>query len=286
MTPYAFLAPTMIALAIVFFYPMIETFRMSFYSGGLGDRLGSFVGLDQYRGVVTSSYFGDVLVTSLIYSAGIVVFVWGIGLATALMLHRRFPARAAARAIVILPWAIPYVSAALIWGWMFDYEFGVLNYALQGLSIVDQKFDFLTACPEALASLTGVSVWKLFPLATVMFLASLQTIPQEYYDAARVDGAGPVQCFWHVTLPGIRTVSVFLMLLIIIWSFGRAFTVIFLLTGGGPARCTETIVIRSYLEAFKFFHPGTAAALGVIVLAISLAFSMIYLALLYRKESP
>jgi ABC-type sugar transport system permease subunit len=206
-----------------------------------------------------------------------------VGLATALMLDRKFPGRAAARALVILPWAIPYVAAALIWGWLFDYEFGVLNFLALSTGLVDHKLNFLLACPDALISLTGVSIWKLFPLGTVMFLAGLQTIPAEYYEAARVDGAGSLQCFWYITQPGLRSVTIMLTLLITIWSFGRAFTIIFLLTEGGPAGCSENIVIRSYLEAFKFFHIGTASAIGVIVLLISLVFSVAYLAVMYRR---
>jgi multiple sugar transport system permease protein len=284
--PYAFLGPTLAALAVVFFFPMLEAFRMSLYEIGMAAGAQRFVGLRQYERVLTSPYFGKILVTSVVYTVGNVVFVWSIGLATALMLHRPFPGRAVARAMVILPWAIPYVAAALIWGWMFDYEFGVLNYALTTLGVFKQKVNFLTACQPALASLTGVSIWKLFPLGTVMFLAALQTIPEDHYQAARVDGAGRVQCFRYVTLPGVRNVSVFLTLLITIWSFGRSFTVIFLLTEGGPAGCSETVVIRTYLEAFKFFHPGTAAALGVLVLLISLAFSLCYLWIMYRTEAP
>jgi multiple sugar transport system permease protein len=155
---------------------------------------------------------------------------------------------------------------------------------LMSADLVGERVNFLTACRPALASLTGVSIWKLFPLGTVMFLAALQTIPEEYYDAAKVDGAGPLQCFRYITLPGVRKVSIFLTLLITIWSFGRSFTVIFLLTEGGPAGCTETVVIRTYLEAFKFFHSGAAAALGMIVLAVSLLFSIGYLWVMYRSE--
>jgi multiple sugar transport system permease protein len=284
LTPYTFLTPTMIALTIVFFYPMVEAFRMSLYETGLGSTVGTFVALGQYKKVVTSSYFRSILVTSVIYTVGNVSFVWTVGLATALMLHRPFSGRAVARAMIILPWAIPYVAAALIWGWMLDYEFGVLNYVFMQLSLITDRLNFLTACRPALASLTGVSIWKLFPLGTVMFLAALQTIPEEQYSAARVDGAGAGQCFLYITLPGVRNVSIFLTLLITIWSFGRSFTVIFLLTEGGPAGCTETVVIRTYLEAFKFFHPGTAAALGVIVLLISLTFSIAYLYFMYRAE--
>jgi multiple sugar transport system permease protein len=283
LVPYAFLLPSFIALAIVFFYPMIYAVVISLYDGGIGQATGRFVGLDQYWRVVTSSYFPHVLRTSVLWSLGNVVFVWGIGLGTALLLDRRFPMRALARALFILPWAIPYVAASLIWGWMFDYEFGVLNYLVTRTGIVEQKLSFLLACPDAFISLTGVSIWKLFPLGTVMFLAGLQTIPGEHYEAAKVDGASSVQSFWHITLPGLRNVSIMLSLLIAIWSFGRAFTIIYLLTEGGPAGCSETIVIRSYLEAFKFFHLGTASAIGVIVLLIALAFSVVYLAIAYRR---
>jgi multiple sugar transport system permease protein len=282
LTPYLFLLPSFVALAVVFFYPMLRAVMLSVYSNTVGT-LGQFVGLAQYDAVLSSAYFPRVLRTSVLWTAGNVVFVWGIGLATALILDRRFPGRAIARALFILPWAIPYVAAALIWGWMFDYEFGVLNYLVHATGISSSKINFLLACPDALVSLTGVSIWKLFPLGTVMFLAGLQTIPAEYYEAAKVDGAGPLQTFWYITLPGLRNVSIMLTLLITIWTFGRAFTIIFLLTEGGPAGCTENIVIRSYLEAFKFFHIGTASAIGVIVLAISLVFSIAYLAVAHRK---
>jgi multiple sugar transport system permease protein len=284
LVPYAFLFPACLALAAVFLYPMISAVVISFTDGGIG-LAARFVGLEQYRRVLTSDYFPNVLWTSALWSFGNVVFVWAIGLCTALLLNRNFAFRPLVRTLLILPWAVPYVAAALIWGWMFDFEFGVLNFFIQGTGLTDQKLNFLLACPDALISLTGVSVWKLFPLGTVMFLAGLQTIPDEYYEAARVDGAGPMQCFWHITLPGLRNVSIMLTLLITIWSFGRSFAIIFLLTEGGPAGCTETVVIRSYLEAFKFFHLGTASAIGVIVLLISLAFSAAYLAVMYRKEA-
>jgi len=282
MTPYAFLLPSFAGLALVFFYPMLHAIVLSLHSDSIGVA-GRFVGSEQYRKVLASDYFPRVMRVSLLWTIGNVLFVWVLGLATALMLDRRFPCRAITRAVFILPWAIPYVAAGLIWGWLFDHEFGVLNYLVQATGLFPGKIDFLVACPEALVSLTGVSVWKLYPLGTVMFLAGLQTIPAEHYEAARVDGAGPLQCFWHITLPGLRNVTVMLTLLITIWTFGRAFTIIFLLTEGGPAGCSENIVIRSYLEAFKFFHLGTASALGVIVLVISLMFSLVYLGIVSRQ---
>jgi multiple sugar transport system permease protein len=118
-----------------------------------------------------------------------------------------------------------------------------------------------------------------------MFLAALQTIPNEHYEAALVDGANAFQCFWHVTLPGVKSISVFLFLLILIWTFGRAFAIIYVLTGGGPAGCTENIPLRGYIEAFQFYNFGTAAALGAVTLLISLAFSITYLWLLGREKA-
>ncbi|WP_331375311.1 carbohydrate ABC transporter permease [Sinorhizobium chiapasense] len=282
LVPYAFLLPSFLILAVVFFYPMIYAIIISFYSNDIGSAA-RFVGWENYRGVISSDWFPTVMKTSVLWTIGNVVFVCGFSLAIALMLDSKFPARGFVRALFFLPWAIPYVAAGLIWGWMFDYEFGVLNYLIHAIGLSSDKINFLIACPEAFFSLTGVSIWKLVPFGTVMFLAGLQTIPAEYYEAAKIDGAGPFQSFRFVTLPGLRNVAIMLTLLITIWSFGRTFTVIFLLTEGGPAGCTETIVIRSYLEAFKFFRVGTASAIGAIVLAISLVFSIAYLAFLHRK---
>ena len=285
LTPYLFLSSTLLALSVVFFYPMVMAFWMSLHAGSLSLQVGPFVGLGEYRRILASPFFLNSLLVSGIYSMGNLLGTWVLGLGTALLLNRPFPGRSVARALAIIPWAIPYVAAALIWGWMFDYNFGVINYILKGLHIVPRNVQWLTGCPAALWSLTGVSIWKLFPLGTVMFLAGLQTIPGELYEAAKVDGAGRVMTFRHVTLPGIRPVGIVLTLLVAIWAFGRAFTIIFLLTEGGPAGCTDTLVIRTYLEVFKFFHPGTGAALGVIVLAISLVFSFLYLRVAYYGEN-
>ncbi|MDK1493710.1 sugar ABC transporter permease [Sinorhizobium sp. 7-81] len=284
LVPYAFLLPSFLALAVVFFYPMIHAIVISFYSNNIGSAA-HFIGLQNYREVIASDWFPTVMRTSLFWTVGNVIFVCGFSLAIALMLDRKFPGRGLVRALFFLPWAVPYVAAGIVWGWMYDYEFGVLNYLINAIGLASNKVNFLTACPSAFYSVGALSIWKLVPFGTVMYLAGLQTIPSEYYEAAKIDGAGPIQAFRHVTLPGLRGVTVMLTLLIAIWSFGWSFTAIFLLTEGGPAGCTETIVVRSYLEAFKFFHVGTASAIGAIVLLLSLTFSAAYLALVYRKGS-
>jgi multiple sugar transport system permease protein len=281
LTPYAFLSPATLALGIAFLLPMAEAVRLSLHSNGTGFGQSDFNGLANYGRILSDAYFYHSLWISVLYSAGNVILVWAIGLGTAMLIQGDFAGRWLIRCLFILPWAVPYVATALIWQWMFNYEFGIVPYLAAASNF---SADFLNSNPAALISVTGVSIWKAYPLGTVMMLAGLQSIPREQYEAATVDGAGPIAQFIYVTLPGLRTISTFLMLLIAIWSFGRAFTIIYIMTGGGPARGTETVVLRSYLEVFRFFHPGTGAALGIIVLLISFSLSSVYLTLLYRAE--
>ncbi|CAN7743189.1 carbohydrate ABC transporter permease [Mesorhizobium sp. LjNodule214] len=282
LTPFLFLLPCAIALAVVYFYPILEAIRASFESNELSSNGTNFVGFRNYSQIISSDYFYRALFISAIYTAGNVILVWVFGLAGALLVHGDFTGRWFFRCVLILPWAVPYVATALIWSWMFNYEFGVLRYLTA--AVAGTAPDFLNRNPYALMSVTGVSVWKGFPFGMVMLLAGLQSIPKEQYEAAFVDGAGPISQFFHVTLPGLKTISIFLMLLVGIWSFGRAFTIVYVLTAGGPARGTETVVIQAYHEVFRYFHPGTGAALATIILGICLVFSAIYLAILYRSE--
>lgn len=276
-----FFGPCVAALLAVFLVPIWQTFVMSFHA----DKMGldpAYVGMKNYAKIVSARNFGQLVWTSILYTLGNVVAVWVVGLGVALLLNRGFAGRALVRAAFIIPWATPYVAASLIFALMMNYDVGVLNYLLGLASGGLLKIDFLTACPNALITLTGISVWKLMPLGIVMMLSALQAIPASHYEAAHVDGATGWQRFWYITLPGVRSTTVMLTLLMMIWCFGRSFTAIYLLTGGGPAGCSNTIVLQSYQELFKLFHPGTASALGVLVLLISVVFAGLYFLVLNR----
>ncbi|WP_108610634.1 sugar ABC transporter permease [Aminobacter sp. MSH1] len=270
-----FFGPCVVSLVAVFAYPVWATLQMSLYSDTIGAGA-FFVGLSNYVALVGQEGFARLLVTSVIYTLGNVSVVWFLGLMIALLLDNHFPGRAVVRAMFIIPWAMPYVAASLVFSLLFNFDVGVLNYLLSLVSGGRIAVDFLNACPNALISLTGISIWKLLPLGIVMMLAALQSIPASHYEAAKVDGATALQSFWFITLPGVRSTTVMLTLLMMIWCFGRSFTAIYLLTGGGPAGCSETIVLRSYLEMFQMFRPGAAAALGVGVLVISMACAGVY----------
>jgi multiple sugar transport system permease protein len=266
---FLFLGPCVASLVAVFLVPTWQTIAMSFQSDTMGGNA-YFVGLGNYGRILADAAFPTLILTSVLYTLGNVLFVWALGLGIAILLNERFPGRALVRALFIIPWATPYVAASLIFSLLFNYDVGVINYLLSLVSGGRFTIDFLNACPNALISLTGISIWKLLPLGIVMMLSALQSIPASHYEAAQVDGASSLQSFWYITLPGVRSTTIMLTLLMMIWCFGRSFTAIYLLTGGGPAGCSETIVLKSYLEMFQLFHPGTAAALGVGVLLISL----------------
>jgi multiple sugar transport system permease protein len=158
---------------------------------------------------------------------------------------------------------------------MLDAQYGVINYALVQAHVISTPLAWLTERDLAMPALVMVTTWQQFPLAMLILLAGLQTIPQEEYEAAMMDGAGAWSRFWHVTMPGLRSVNVVLVLLLILNSFRRV-TMIYAMTGGGPARATETLSILTYNTAFQYQRIGYAAAVGVALLVILLLFSAIY----------
>lgn len=276
LTPLLFLTPTFVALSLGFFYPMLQAIFSSFHRSGLGQEVGTYVGLEIYDQILNGSQFWNALSVSVRLTVGSVVGILIMGLLSAILLNRNFVGRAVIRSLVIIPWAIPYVTAALIWGWMLDFQYGIVNYAFDQLPFISGA-DWLNNPSRALLSVIIISIWKLFPLGTVMYLAGLQSIPEELYDAAKVDGANAFHLFCHITLPGLRSVTTVLVLLISIWTFGRTFTFIFLLTGGGPVGATENLVLLAYNLAFQFFRTGEASVVGTIVLIISALFAITYL---------
>ncbi|MCA1648440.1 MAG: sugar ABC transporter permease [Chloroflexi bacterium] len=204
-----------------------------------------------------------------------------IGLGTALLLNNRFRGRAVLRTIAIIPWPIPEVVAVMIWAWMFSADFGVINYFVSLVVPGSGKVGWLSDPNFALPAVSMVTIWKQFPLATVMILAGLQHIPVDHYEAAAVDGANAGQRFRYITLPGLRHVNLVLVLLLVLYTFKRV-TIIFVMTGGGPGRATETLPIQTYLQSFQFFDMGYASAIGTLMLTVAMSFTLLYLALTRR----
>jgi multiple sugar transport system permease protein len=275
---YLLLAPAVVTLAAVVLYPVVTGIDISFrrveiYSPGVARGPLTIANYARLFGTAGFWQAVQVSVTYVIVSIG---FALLIGFGTALLLNQRFKGRTLARMLAVMPWAIPPVVAVNIWWWILDPSFGLLNWVLLRLGVVSQPVNWITQPGPAMAAVSLVTIWKGYPFFAVMLLAGLQAIPQDLYDAVAVDGAGRVAAFRHITLPALRGVLALATLLSVLWVF-REFTIIWVLTGGGPIRATETLAIMTYREAFANFRMGFAAAIGVVTLVISTIASIVFI---------
>lgn len=273
---YWFLGPAACTVLLVFLLPIAVGVWMSFQADGSTLDRARWAGLENYVTLFRDPGFAHSVLVSAVFTAGSVAGAYAAGLASALLLNHSFPGNAVLSGIVVIPWAMPYVAAALIWSWLFDYQYGLLNYLLRLTGLAHGNIGFLTDPHLALWAVIVVQVWKLFPLAAVLLLAGLKAIPADQVDAARVDGAGAWGVFRHVTLPGLRAITVVLVLLLTIWVFGRSFTVIYVMTGGGPVDATLNLVLMTFQQGFQLFHLSRAAALGTVMMGISIVFTLGY----------
>jgi multiple sugar transport system permease protein len=281
--PYALALPILAYEAFFILYPIFNGMKLSLYRQPRGAQSLQWVGLDNYRRMWESPAFWDMLKNTAIFTVGVIVIAVGFGLASALLLNRHFPGRTMARAVMTLPWAFPDVPAVLTFIWMLNPNFGVMNVFARWLPWVDSNPTWLLDQRLAMLSVVLMSAWKGFPFYALVILAALQTVSQELADAARVDGANKVQIFSAVTLPAIMPTLLLLVILALIFSF-KQFTMIWLTTGGGPAGATETIVIRVYNTAFRYYDFSYAAAIGVAGFVIVLVVALVFLMLQRRQE--
>ncbi len=199
-----------------------------------------------------------------------------LGLATALLADLRLAGASWFEAIVVSPWSVAPAIASLIWMFLLNDQFGLVNYLLLAAGLVAAPVPFLTSPDVAIWAVTFATAWKAYPFFTIMLLAGLQSIPYSQYEAAMMDGAGAVRRFFAITLPGLRgflRVTVFLGLL----SAFRNVESVLVMTGGGPARSTETLAVRVYTETFQFLSPGRGAALGTLTLLVAVATTLVFL---------
>jgi len=281
--PAVMVLPFLLAITALVIIPLLWGIRISFTDSRiLGRAYSEAFTLANYRTVLTDPATWQSLYVTVVFSLGTVIGSIVLGIVTALVLNRAFPGRGVVRTLIILPWAVPHVVAALIWQWMYNPNYGVVNYAIGWLPFVHGQLNWLSDPDLALPAIILLNVWKTYPFATLVLLAGLQTIPAELYEASSIDGAGPVRRFFDITLPGLRHVMAIIVLLLTIWSFGN-FVFIFLMTQGGPAGATNTLVVKVYFEAFRFFRAGPAFALGSIILVLAILLTAAY-AFITRRD--
>lgn len=283
--PYLSILPVLIVVALFAIYPIIHAIRTSFYRNLLirpNDH--PFIGLDNYIEVITSYYFKNSIQVTGIYTVAVVVGVVLYGLGVALLLNSAIKLAGPLKVVILLPWALPAVVSGLLWKWILNADFGILNSLLFSLGLIDDYIPFLAVPSLARLSLIMAFIWKEGPLVAIFFLAGLQLIPDEYYEAAKIDGGGIWQVFRYVTLPLLRPV----MLVVIVYETMTAiltFDTIFVMTGGGPADATALISWFAYAEIFKSLDLGHGIALAIIIAMITLVLILIYLRLLRTEDS-
>jgi multiple sugar transport system permease protein len=276
-TPWLLLAPALLVTIVIVVVPAAQTVWMSFHDVVLfRPRVRPFVGVANYVNALADPVFWESLLTSVIWVVAAVGLQFLLGLAAALLLNRRFAWRGVARALIIVPWALPSVIIGLIWTWMLDFNLGLVNELGLRLHLLAHPVPWLSQPGTALAAVILAVVWQGFPFFAVTLLAGLQAIPAELYEAASLDGAGAVQKFRNVTLPGLAGVMTTALLLRMIW-VANSLDLILVMTGGGPGTATQTLPLHAFLTAWSGGSYGQGSALAVILTLILLGVVVAYL---------
>lgn len=288
LTPYLYLLPAGVLLALLVFYPMILGIFYSLtdinqYNMGSSRIAPSYhwVGWQNYLYAFNDRYFGKVVQQTFIWTLINIILHTTLGLALASLLNRPLKGRTLYRLILLLPWAVPSFISAYSWRWLFNYDYGLINLILVQLGL--PAVPWLSSPGWGMAAAIITNVWLGVPFMMITFLGGLQSIPQELYEAATVDGSSPRQKFLNITLPMLKPVALPAILLGIIWTFNM-FNIIYLVTGGGPYHRTEILVTFAYKQAFENWNFALASTYGVIILSILLVISSFYLKIARLEE--
>lgn len=275
-TPYGFLLPALLVTALVILFPVLQTAWYSLHDYVLYDPDNfRFVGLRNFATALSDEVFWISLANSAIWVVGVVSLQLLLGLGAALLLNQSFWWRGMARALVIIPWALPSVIIGLMWTWIYDFNLGVFNDILLRFGLISAPHPWLAQPSTALACIMLALVWQGFPFFTVTILAGLQTVPGELYEAAEIDGANAWRQFVHVTLPSIAGIIATAVLLRVIW-VANSLDVILVMTGGGPGYATHTLPLYAFLRAYTGMEFGYAASLSLMLTAILIGIVWLY----------
>lgn len=268
---YLLLLPSLVFMAGYIIYPLIKNLNLSLHSEGYFGAADQFIGFENYISLILDPDFLTVFLNTLYWGFGVTFGSFLFGLVLALLLNRRITK--VFRPLVLLPWIVPGVVAAVVFRALYSTYYGPLNAILKRVGLIDSGISWLSG-PSwlVLFSIIVLGIWKGFPFFTVMLLAGLQTVPDYLYDAAKIDGASPLQQFWYVTIPQLRPVITVSLILGFIWTI-RYFDAIYATTGGGPGFATTTLPIYIYRTGFGTynFHKGAVLSLTLVVIIFVLA---------------
>ena len=275
---YILLAPAVIMVAFIIIYPLIISIDLSFQDVKLtkiGDDRKPFTTINYQKLLSDPDFWKSCWVTFKLVAV-VAINCLVLGILTALLVNNKFKGRTTARLLMAMPWAVPEVIAVVIFAWIFDSSFGFLSWLFIQLGFAREMIPWVSNPTAAFWAVALTMTWKGFPFVSIMTLAGLQSIPADYYAAAKVDGANVIQRFRWITFPSLLPVLGVTLILVMLWVF-RDFSIIKVLTDGGPLKATTTLSIMTYDNAFGFFKFGYASAIGVITLIFCVVTSLLML---------
>jgi multiple sugar transport system permease protein len=282
-TAYLFLLPGFLIFSVFTVFALGFTFYLSFHEWQIISVDKPYVGLQNYKDMVHDERFRHTVINTFYFSGAVVPLQMLFGLAIALLLNTGLRGRVVLRTVYYLPAVTPFVVSAIVWKWFLNGDFGIFNFYLLKAGFIDAPVSFLSDQNLAMPSVIAVTIWGGVGFTMVVYLAGLQSIPDELYEAARVDGAGPWARLRHITIPMLRPTTLFLAVIGIIFAF-QQFTQVFIMTRGGPVDKTTTMLFYIYESAFNFFEMGYASALAFTLFLMLLVFSVLQMRL-YRQQT-
>lgn len=266
-----FSAPAMIPMLVFWIYPIFRSLSISLTDWDYISPTYNYVWLENYASIFGSSQFLKALRVTVLFAVYTVIPAMAIGLALAIVFQRTFGGRSVYRALLFSPWVTPTVAISIVWVWLFNVDSGLLNHLLQSMGLPTSKW--LSSRDTALGSVSLVTVWKSFGYAMIFYSAALEKVPRQLYEAASIDGANGWQQFVHVTFPGISPTTFFLSVMMMITSL-QAYDQIQILTQGGPAGSTRTLLYLYYQYAFEKYNMGEATAVAAVLMVLTILLSV------------
>ena len=277
------IAPAVLLICSLLVYPVLYGVWLSLFKKHSFFPEQRFVGLANYIYLMKNSEFWMSVWYGAVYSVSTIVLQIVVGVIAALIVNEAFKGRNFVRGIILFPYVIPTVVAIILWKWLLNDQFGLVNYLLLAVGIIENPISWM-GMDHIMTSLILISVWEFFPFVVLSVLARMQTIPPVLYQAAKVDGAGPFRRFIHVTLPQLRNVLFVVILLRSIWMFTKFDTVWLLTQGGGAEKYIRTLPVYAYMRTFMYYQAGLGSALAVIMFIILIVSTTIYFKMFRREE--
>jgi multiple sugar transport system permease protein len=282
-TSLILVTPATIAVLVFLVYPFVYTLLLSLSKINLSNNQMTFIGLQNFTRLLRQKAFGESVVRTLKFALVSTALSSGLGVGFALFLNSVFAGRGFARGILIIPWSVPWVVIGILWTWMLNSNFGLINGILYQFGLIKEYFPFLGNMKTILYYTTIPGIWRQASFSAILLLASIQTVPEELYEAATIDGANIFQKTFSITIPWMLPTLMIVSMINTLYGLMQ-FDTVFIMTQGGPANASEIISIHMYKTAFEKLNLGEGAAIGYMLTLISVVLGVMYVRVLNRIE--